>query len=61
VSSQHYGWLGLGLYITRQIVEAHGGTIRAQNKPGQGAVFVMRLPTAPTAKMDAPDMEPPGK
>ncbi len=37
---------GLGLAIARQFVEAHGGTIRAQSAPGQGSVFVVKLPLA---------------
>jgi PAS domain S-box-containing protein len=40
----HYGGLGLGLYITRQIVEAHGGTIDAASEPADGATFVVTLP-----------------
>ena len=35
---------GLGLYLTRQIVEAHGGTIWAENRLPQGASFGFRLP-----------------
>ncbi|WP_158625158.1 PAS domain-containing sensor histidine kinase [Corallococcus terminator] len=44
VSTRHYGGLGLGLFITRQIVEAHQGTLRAESQPGQGASFIMELP-----------------
>jgi signal transduction histidine kinase len=39
--------LGLGLYITRQLIEAHGGTIRVYSEPGQGSVFSLDLPQAP--------------
>jgi signal transduction histidine kinase len=44
VSSRSYGGLGLGLYITRQIVDAHNGTIRVESQPGVGSVFVVELP-----------------
>ena len=44
VSSRNYGGLGLGLYIVRRIVEAHGGTIRVESSPGEGAAFVVDLP-----------------
>jgi len=44
VSDRHYGGLGLGLYITRQIVEAFGGSVRATSEPGRGSVFVLELP-----------------
>jgi PAS domain S-box-containing protein len=38
------GGLGLGLWITRQIVQAHGGTILIESELGKGASFVMNLP-----------------
>ena len=44
VPVQHYGGLGLGLYITRTIVEAHGGVISVESQAGAGATFVVRLP-----------------
>ena len=45
---------GLGLPLTRRIVEAHGGAIRASSRVGQGTVFTIELPTEP------PDAQRPG-
>jgi signal transduction histidine kinase len=47
VSSRNYGGLGLGLYIVKRIVEAHGGTIRVESRPGEGAAFEVELPQQP--------------
>jgi len=44
VSAKNFGGLGLGLYITKQIVDAHGGTIVATSTPGDGASFTVTLP-----------------
>ena len=47
------GGLGLGLYITRHLVEAHGGTISVKSKLGEGSVFTVRLPLKPPADASA--------
>jgi len=44
VPAGHYGGLGLGLYITEQIVRAQGGRIKVRSTPRQGAVFTVELP-----------------
>jgi PAS domain S-box-containing protein len=43
-SFRNYAGLGLGLYIAREIVDAHGGTIAASNAPAGGATFTVKLP-----------------
>ena len=46
-SSYDYGAVGLGLFISRAIVEAHGGRIWAENnRNGKGATFTFTLPIA---------------
>jgi signal transduction histidine kinase len=48
-AKQHFGGLGLGLYVAKAYVEAHGGSITAKSRLGEGATFVVRLPLAPGA------------
>ena len=42
---RHAGGLGLGLWLVRAIVEAHGGSVRVTSRPGEGAAFVVELPS----------------
>jgi signal transduction histidine kinase len=59
VSSTNYGGLGLGLYITKQIVERHGGSIWVESKEGAGTSFHFSLPVATEAAAPEPQAEMP--
>jgi len=54
VFSQHYGGLGLGLYICRRIVESHHGSVSVDSRPGQGARFTVELPLDPESVASSP-------
>ena len=65
VPTHRFGGLGLGLYIAREIVEAHGGEISLASIPGAGTTFTITLPRVPPpalepaagADQDAPDLQ----
>jgi CheY-like chemotaxis protein len=53
-TAKHRGGLGLGLAITRQLVELHGGRIEARSEgEGRGATFTVSLPVADSTRTDA--------
>ncbi len=44
--AKNNGETGLGLSITKQMVEAHGGKVWAKSEPGKGSTFFIAIPLA---------------
>jgi signal transduction histidine kinase len=53
---QHSSGMGLGLYITQQIVELHGGRIEAEAPPDGGTRIIVRLPVDPAGASRAAEV-----
>jgi len=45
-TAREYGGTGLGLAVTRNLVDLHGGEIRAESEPGKGSHFTFTLPVS---------------
>lgn len=58
VSARSYGGLGLGLYISRDIVERHGGRIWVESEVGRGSTFHVALPLLEGATAEPPVEQP---
>jgi len=43
-ATRNYGGLGIGLYVSYEIVERHGGSFEVTSEPGKGAIFAFTLP-----------------
>jgi len=59
VAERGFG-VGLGLYITRQLVDNHGGNVTAENREGGGCLFVVRLPVIDLDQLRAAEIEKSG-
>jgi signal transduction histidine kinase len=61
-TTRNIGGLGLGLYIAKGIVDAHGGTIAVDSQLGAGAAFVVTLPLGDSTRPPSGgDAVPPGQ
>jgi PAS domain S-box-containing protein len=49
--SRHFEGTGLGLALTKRLVESHGGTISVDSEEGSGTTFTFRMPLVPAEKM----------
>jgi len=50
-----HGALGLGLFVTKQIIHRYGGSVRVESRPNEGSLFVVRLPYTDPVKSNHQD------
>lgn len=55
---RHYGGFGLGLWIVRRVIEAHGGQVTAWSRPNEGSEFLVELPRYPEAQAAPQEAHP---
>ena len=53
ISANEASGLGLGLFVSQQIVELHGGSIQVESALGRGSRFTVRLPRMPPSSSDS--------
>jgi signal transduction histidine kinase len=59
VDAWHISGIGLGLYVVKEIVTLHGGTIEVASSEGAGSTFTGRLPLAGAIDPDGSDQDAP--
>ncbi|MEM6750299.1 MAG: ATP-binding protein [Planctomycetota bacterium] len=58
-STKGYGGTGLGLVVTKKVIDEHGGRVWVESEPGQGATFFIRLPLSPGAAPESAETHGP--